>query len=80
MHLLGDVINSVGVIIAALIITLTDGRMWYFDPICTYIFGIIVFITTRIVFTDCINMLMENTPKDMDTKELLKALQFVAGV
>lgn len=55
LHLLGDVINSLGVLIAAIIIYFTDGRMWYFDPICTYVFGVIVFYTTRITFAHCID-------------------------
>jgi len=80
LHLLGDVINSLGVLIAAIIIYFTDGRMWYFDPICTYVFGVIVFYTTRITFAHCISMLMEKTPANVDLKLIRRSLNRVAGV
>ena len=70
LHLLGDVINSIGVLIAALVIYFTDGRLWYFDPMCTYIFSVIVFYTTRITFAHCISMLMEQTPANIELKEI----------
>jgi len=54
LHILGDIINSVGVLIASLLIYFSDGRLWYFDPICTYVFGVLVFYTTRITFSYCI--------------------------
>lgn len=66
LHILGDVINSVGVLIASLMIYFTDGRWWIADPICTYIFAILVFYTTRITFVYCIRMLMETAPNDFE--------------
>jgi len=80
LHILGDVINSVGVIIASLIIWLSDGRLWYFDPICTYVFSLIVFYTTRKTFSHCIRMLMEATPSEIANDTVTKALLRVHGV
>ena len=45
MHVLGDMLNSIGVILAATIILIWP-NLWYIDPICTYFFSIIVFYTT----------------------------------
>ena len=49
LHILGDLLNSVGVIIAATLIYIWPD-LWYMDPICTYIFAIIVLWTTRLTF------------------------------
>ena len=46
LHILGDLLNSVGVIIAATIIFFWP-NLDFIDPICTYIFAIIVLWTTR---------------------------------
>jgi len=80
LHILGDIINSIGVIIASLAIWLSDGRLWYFDPICTYVFTIIVFYTTRITFAHCMRMLMEATPIEVANDSVKKALLRIYGV
>ena len=49
MHAVGDLIQSVGVIIAAFIIYLRPSYQ-IADPICTYIFSVIVMFTTVPVF------------------------------
>ena len=43
LHVIGDCIQSVGVIMAAIIIYF-EPRAWYCYPICTYIFAIIRFV------------------------------------
>lgn len=80
MHILGDVINSIGVIISALLIFFSDGRWVWADPACTYLFSILVVITTKDTFTYCIQMLMETTPTDIDYYKLKAALQKVQDV
>lgn len=65
MHAVGDLLQSVGVIIASIVIY-TDPRYKVADPICTYIFSIIVMFTTIPVFQDCFRILMEHTPEDVD--------------
>ena len=49
LHILGDLLNSVGVIIAATIIFFWP-EFWWVDPICTYFFAIIVLWTTKQTF------------------------------
>lgn len=46
LHILGDLLNSVGVIVAATIVFFWP-QLWMVDPICTYLFGAIVLWTTR---------------------------------
>ena len=66
--------------IASLLIYFSDGKLWYCDPICTYVFGFLVFYTTRITFTYCIQMLMESTPNELDLKIIKLALKSVNHV
>jgi zinc transporter 2 len=79
LHILGDVLNSVGVIIASSLIYF-DERLWYLDPICTLFFACIVFYTTRITFYQCCAILMEATPDEFDTDEITKSLEKIEGV
>jgi zinc transporter 2 len=61
---------SVGVIIAAIIIYINEDYR-IADPICTYLFSIIVCFTTIPVFKQCIRVMMEGTPLELDSEEML---------
>ena len=83
IHIIGDIIQSVGVILAAIVIYLFQDyypRIRIFDPICTFIFAIIVIITTIPVSKECIHILMEGTPTKINLKNLLKELRKIEGV
>lgn len=54
LHVMGDMLMSVGVIIAAFFIYMSDNRLWYFDPLCTYLFSVIVMCTTIPIVKNCI--------------------------
>lgn len=56
---------SVGVIIAAIIIYIKP-ELRIVDPICTYLFSIIVCFTTVPVFRECIFVLLEGTPASIN--------------
>ena len=68
LHVLGDMLMSVGVIVAALLIFLSP-KLWFMDPLCTYVFSIMVGLTTIPVASNCIHVLMEGSP--IDTNDLL---------
>jgi zinc transporter 2 len=62
IHILGDIVQSIGVLIAAVIIFIEPS--WNIaDPICTFIFTILCLFTTIPIFKDCMIILMEATPK-----------------
>ena len=65
IHIIGDLIQSIGVIIAAVVIYYRPDYM-LIDPICTFLFAIIVFFTTTAIVGECIRVLMEATPSDVD--------------
>ena len=52
---------SVGVIIAATIIYFYPS-LWYADPLCTYLFSVIVMTTTLPIIKSIIGVMMEGAP------------------
>jgi len=66
IHIIGDIIQSIGVVIAALIIYFVGPKAEIADPICTLIFTVICIFTTVPIFRDCMSVLMEATPKQVD--------------
>lgn len=58
IHVLGDFLQSVGVFAAALVIYFYPD-MGYIDPICTFLFSILVLITTFNIIKDVLNVFME---------------------
>lgn len=83
IHILGDIIQSAGVVLASLIIYFlqdTHPGICIVDPICTFIFAIVVLSTSIPVSRDCINVLMEASPKEVDINSLTKELSQAYGV
>ena len=73
LHVLGDSIQSVGVMIGGAII-------WYkpywqiVDLICTLIFSVIVLGTTINILRNILEVLMESTPREIDAAKLERGL------
>ena len=65
VHVIGDMLQSIGVIIASVLIYIWPETKTA-DPICTYLFSILVIITTIPVFKDCMVILMESKPKGVE--------------
>ncbi len=61
IHVLGDLLQSIGVIIAAVIIKIKP-KWQIIDPICTFLFSVIVLFTTFGIVRDCLKVLMEAVP------------------
>ena len=83
IHILGDMIQSAGVLIAALIIYFfqdTHPGVRIVDPICTFGFAIVVLCTTFPVSRDCFYVLLESTPRDLDIESLYNDLSSIEGV
>ncbi|KAK1559150.1 hypothetical protein Q3G72_011187 [Acer saccharum] len=73
LHVLGDSIQSIGVMIGGAVI-------WYkpewkiVDVICTLIFSVIVLGTTIRMLRNILEVLMESTPREIDATKLEKGL------
>ena len=83
IHILGDMIQSAGVLLAALIIYFfqdTHPGVRIVDPICTFCFAIVVLCTTLPVSRDCFYVLLESTPRDLDIESLYNELSSINGV
>lgn len=79
VHLIGDLLQSVGVIIAAVVIYIWP-EWKIIDPICTYLFSIIVMFTTYNVFFECLQILMEGTPSDIRVDYIREDIMRIKGV
>lgn len=79
IHVLGDLIQSVGVLVAAVIIKFKPE--WKLaDPISTFFFALLVLITTFNILRECLSVLMEGTPNDVDVDEVERTLLQIPGV
>ncbi|KAL5251499.1 hypothetical protein ACHWQZ_G017007 [Mnemiopsis leidyi] len=82
IHVLGDLVQSLGVLVGSLIIKFKPE--WKLaDPICTFVFAILVLITTINILKDALSVLMEGSPEDVERElieEDLTTLSGVAGV
>lgn len=79
IHVIGDLLQSVGVLVAAYILYFKP-EYKYVDPICTFIFSILVLGTTLTILRDVILVLMEGTPKGVDFTAVRDLLLSVEGV
>lgn len=79
LHVLGDALQNVGVIVAAIVMTIQPN--WSFiDPICTLLFAIIVIMTTRSLAQETMTVLMEGTPPSVKTDDIYQKLMQINGV
>jgi cobalt-zinc-cadmium efflux system protein len=78
LELLGDTVGSVGVIVAALIIYLTDFRL--VDPIISIGLAIFMIPRTWSIIKKSMNILMEGTPSNLSYGEIQKAILQIKGV
>ncbi|KAG5461582.1 MAG: cation efflux family-domain-containing protein [Olpidium bornovanus] len=78
LHVIGDLLSSVGVLIASVVIML--GGPSQVDPVCTFLFSAMVFATTVGVAKESISVLMEGAPREADVLGLVASLRALPGV
>ncbi|XP_054627377.1 zinc transporter 4 [Dunckerocampus dactyliophorus] len=69
IHALGDLLQSVGVLIAAYIVRFKP-EYKLADPICTYIFSVLVLFTTVRIIRDTTIIVLEGVPRHLDTVQI----------
>jgi zinc transporter 1 len=81
VHVLGDALGSIGVIISALIIWLTkfDAR-FYFDPIMSVVIVAIIVTTTFPLMRNTGFILLQGVPEAVDLDKIYKDLMKLPGV
>lgn len=80
--MVGDLLQSIGVAIAGLLIWLhpNDPRWYLADPLCTFGFSILVLLTTRSILRDIFHVLMERAPPRLDVPRLARTMHQLPGV
>ena len=79
IHVLGDLVQSVGVLIASIIIWAVPAAHMA-DPVCTFVFAIMVLGTTTGVLRSALSSLLNGVPESVDMPALARALQGIRGV
>lgn len=78
LHVLGDAISSVGVIIAAIIIHFT--KIEWIDPLISILIGVIIFISAFRVLKSALHILIEGVPEGLSIKEINARMTTVEAV
>lgn len=79
LHVLGDLAQSVAVLIAGLVIWLKP-EWRIVDPICTLVFCALVFYSTLGVLRSSISVLLEEVPPNIQWRDVFDAIADVEGV
>jgi cobalt-zinc-cadmium efflux system protein len=77
-HVFADLLGSVGVILAAVVILATDWE--YADPLISIAIGILILVSSWGILRDSVRILLEASPADMEVDEVGRAMTAVPGV
>jgi cobalt-zinc-cadmium efflux system protein len=78
VHLMGDVLSTIGAVIAGVIILFTD---WDFlDPLVSVLIGVLILWNAWTILRETFDILLENAPRDVDMSSLTRDLLAVDGV
>ena len=75
-----DLLQSVGLLIAATLIWFDHDTFQLADAICTLIFSVIVMFTTVSLVKDAFKILMESVPESVDFEKIKKSLNSLSNV
>lgn len=78
LHVIGDLLGSVGAIVAALLLMFFN---WgWADPLASVIVAILVLISGWRVTKDAVHVLMEGTPKNVELDDIVETIKGMDGV
>jgi len=78
LHLMGDVLSTVGAVIAGVVIRFT-GLNWL-DPLVSVLIGVLILWNAWGILCESLEILMESTPADIDMDNLQSDILAVEGV
>jgi cobalt-zinc-cadmium efflux system protein len=78
LHMLGDVLGSIGIIAGAIVIRYTGWQR--VDPLLSILIGALIIWTARDVIKECLNILLEGLPRGMNLRSVIGAMRQVEGV
>ncbi|XP_056410198.1 proton-coupled zinc antiporter SLC30A2-like [Hyla sarda] len=79
IHVIGDLLQSIGVMVAAIIIYFKP-QYKIADPVCTFLFSVFVLATTITILRDVFWVLMEGRPRSIAHAAVKEVLMSVQGV
>ncbi len=78
VHLVGDVISTIGAVIAGVIIYFT-GANWL-DALVSVLIGFLIVYNAWGILRETVDILLESTPRDVDIKEMVNEITELDGV
>jgi len=78
LHVAGDALSSIGVLIAGAIIWLTDWTL--IDPVLSVVIALVITVGAVSLVRDAVHVLLEAVPGHIDLSEVFGALKEVDGV
>jgi len=78
LHLMGDVFSTVGAVVAGIIIYFTNAN--WLDPLVSVLIGFLILYNAWGILRDTMDILLEATPRDIDTTKLVQDVMQVEGV
>lgn len=73
LHLIGDALTSVAVIVGAVFIWLF--HIYWIDPLVTVLISVYIFVHTYKILKESVGILMQFAPAEIDQKEVISVLQ-----
>ena len=77
-HVTADLLGSVGVIVAAVVVLLTGWR--YADPLISVGIGVLILASSWKLLRDSTNILLESSPRGVDAEKVGRSMAAVEGV
>ena len=78
VHLMGDVLSTVGAVIAGVIIYFTNAN--WLDPLVSVLIGFLILYNAWGILRDAVDILLEATPRDVNIKKMVDDIIQVEGV
>ena len=78
LHLIGDAMTSVAVIIGSVFIWLYD--VYWIDPLVTVLISVYIFVHTFKILKESVGILMQFAPQEIDQHKVMLALQEIKGI
>ncbi len=78
VHLMGDVVSTIGAVIAGVVIYFTNAN--WLDPFVSVLIGCLILYNAWGILRDAVDILLEATPRDVDTGKLVDDVKQVSGV
>jgi len=78
LHMLGDALSAVGVVIAGVVVTATGQTIA--DPLVSLLIGALILWSSWGILTEAVRVLMEAAPKGLDVAKVVQSVCQVPGV